>query len=60
MHTTNLKLHYSTFCPQRVFMCFLWISVQIAIISLYSINWDIFWTATSTWTNFINTWNNKI
>jgi len=30
---------YSTFCPYRVFMCFVWISEQTAIISLYSINW---------------------
>ena len=27
-----------TFCPQIVFMCFVWISEQTAIISLYSIN----------------------
>ena len=28
----------STFCPHTVFMCFVWISEQTAIISLYSIN----------------------
>jgi len=28
----------STFCSQPVFMCFVWISEQTAIISLYSIN----------------------
>jgi hypothetical protein len=28
----------STFCPHSVFMCFVWISGQTAIISLYSIN----------------------
>jgi hypothetical protein len=28
----------STFCPHSVFMCFVWISEQTAIISLYSIN----------------------
>jgi len=29
----------STFCPHSVFTCFVWISEQTAIISLYSINW---------------------
>jgi hypothetical protein len=29
----------STFCPHTVFMCFVWISEQTAIISHYSINW---------------------
>ena len=28
----------STFCPHSVFMCFVWISEQTAIISLHSIN----------------------
>jgi hypothetical protein len=28
----------SSFCPHSVFMCFVWISEQTAIISLYSIN----------------------
>jgi len=28
----------SPFCPHSVFMCFVWISEQTAIISLYSIN----------------------
>jgi hypothetical protein len=30
--------HASTFCPHSVFMCFVWVSEQTAIISLYSIN----------------------
>jgi hypothetical protein len=30
--------HNSTFRPHSVFMCFVWISEQTAIISLYSIN----------------------
>ena len=36
----------STFCSRnvRVFMCFVWISEQTAIISLYNINWLIFIT----------------
>ena len=37
---------YSTFCPHRVFMCFVWIWEQTAIISLYSINWLVFITET--------------
>ena len=32
----------STFCPHSVFMCFVWIWEQTAIISLYSINWLVF------------------
>jgi hypothetical protein len=36
----------STFCPHSVFMCFVWISEQTAIISLYSINWLVFITET--------------
>ena len=30
------------FCPHSVFMCFVWIWKQTAIISLYSINWLVF------------------
>ena len=36
--TTSLTFSNSTFCPHSVFMCFVWISEQTAIISLYSIN----------------------
>jgi hypothetical protein len=36
----------STFCPHSVFMSFVWISEQAAIISLYSINWLVFITET--------------
>jgi hypothetical protein len=35
-----------TFCPHSVFMCFVWMSEQTAIISLYSINWLVFITET--------------
>jgi hypothetical protein len=42
----GLTLTNSTFCPQSVFMCFVWISEQRAIISLYSINWLVFITET--------------
>jgi hypothetical protein len=34
----------STFCPHSVFICFLCISKQTVIISLYSINWLVFVT----------------
>ena len=37
--TTSLIFTNSTFCPHNVFMCFVWISEQTAIISLYNINW---------------------
>ena len=30
---------HSTFCPHSVFMCFVWIWEQTAIISLYNIDW---------------------
>ena len=41
-----LTFSNSTFCPHSVFMCFVWISEQTAIISLYSINWLVFITET--------------
>jgi len=44
--TTSLTLTNSTFCPHSVFMCFVWIWEQTAIISLYSINWLGFITET--------------
>jgi hypothetical protein len=34
------------FCSHDVFMCFVWISEQTAIISLYYINWLVFVTET--------------
>ena len=34
------------FCPSNVFMCFVWIWEQTAIISLYSINWLVCVTET--------------
>ena len=42
--TTSLTFSTSTFCPHSVFMCFVWISEQTAIISLYNINWLVFMT----------------
>jgi hypothetical protein len=40
--TISLTFNNSTFCPNSVFMCFLWIWEQTAIIYLYSINWLVF------------------
>jgi len=41
-----VKFRKSTFCPHNVFMCFVWISEQTAIISLYSTDWLVFITET--------------
>jgi len=43
---TSFSFSSSTFCPHSVFMCFVWISEQTAIISLYSINWLVCITET--------------
>jgi len=40
--TTSLTFSNSPFRPHSVFMCFGWISEQVAIISLYSFNWLVF------------------
>ena len=45
MFTARYVLH-STFCPNSLFMCSLWMSEQTAIISLYSIDWLVFITET--------------
>ena len=42
--TASLTFNDSTFCPHSVFMCFVWIWEQTAIISLYSINLSVFIT----------------
>ena len=44
--TASLTFNNSTFCPHTVFMCFVWISEQTAIISLYNLNWLVFITET--------------
>ena len=44
--TASLTFNNSTFCPHSVFMCFVWISEQTAIISLYNINWLVCITQT--------------
>ena len=46
MCITSLIFTKPTFCPHTVFMCFVWIWEQTAIISLYSINWLVFITET--------------
>jgi hypothetical protein len=45
-YTASLTFSNSTFCPHSVFMCFVWIWEQTAIISLYSINWLVCITET--------------
>jgi len=42
--TDWVSIYNSTFCPHSVFVCFVWIWEQTAIISLYSINWLVFIT----------------
>ena len=44
--TDWIFIYNSTFCPHRVFLCFLWIWEQTAIISLYSVDWLVFITET--------------
>jgi len=39
VRTEHLTFTNSTFCPHSVFMRFVWIWEQTAIISLYSVNW---------------------
>ena len=46
IRTASLTFTNPTFCPHTVVMCFVWISEQTAIISLYSINWLVFITET--------------
>ena len=47
LYTASLKFSNSTFCTHTVFMCFVWISEQTAIISLHNINWLVFVTETA-------------
>ena len=44
--TTSVTFNNSTFWPHTVFMCFMWIWEQTAIIFLCSINWLVFMTQT--------------
>ena len=46
LSTTTLTLNNSTFCPHSVITCFVWISEQTVIISLYRVNWLVFVTET--------------
>ena len=43
---SSLTFTNSAFCPHSVFLCFVWIWEQTAIISLYSFNWLVFVTET--------------
>jgi hypothetical protein len=59
--TASLIFNNSTFCPHTVFMCFVWIWEQIAIISLYNINWLVCITEMGSVycavrTGYLNTW----
>jgi hypothetical protein len=44
--TASLTFNNSTFCPHSIFTCFVCISEQTAIISLYNFNWLVFITET--------------
>ena len=46
LYTASLTFSNSAFCPHSVFMCFVWIWEQTAIVSLYSINLLVFITET--------------
>jgi hypothetical protein len=46
IRTASLTFNNSPFCPHSVFMCFVWISEQTAIISLYNFNWLVCVTET--------------
>jgi len=46
VRTEHLTFTNSTFCPHSVFVCFVWIWEQTAIIFLYSINWLVCITET--------------
>jgi hypothetical protein len=53
----RLTFNNSTFCSHSVFMCFVWMSEQTAIISLYNINWLVCITETecvycAVWTEY--------
>ena len=54
--TASLTFSNSAFCPHSVFMCFVWIWEQTAIISLYSINWLVFITETECVYCAVRTW----
>ena len=44
--TTRFNIQQSYVLPTQLYLCFVWISEQTAIISLYNINWLIFITET--------------
>jgi hypothetical protein len=44
VRTNRFNIQKFRVCPHSVFVCFVWISEQTAIISLYNINWFVFIT----------------
>ena len=72
-HQIQHEKKNSVACPHSVLMCFVWVSEQTAIISLYSANWSIFvtgdgeclmrgtnWVFTCNWVNFCPSWAKHI
>jgi hypothetical protein len=53
---SGLTFNNFTFCPHRLYLCFVWISEQTAIISLYSVNWLVFITETECVYYAVRTW----
>jgi hypothetical protein len=62
---SNVTSTNSAFCPHTLFICFVWIWEQVAILSLYSINWLVqnrdlthyspvvtIWTTSLTFSNY--------
>jgi len=59
--TTSWTFNSSTFSPHSVFVCFVWLSEQTAIISLYNINWLVFYNPDGVFllrgTDWVFKWN---
>jgi hypothetical protein len=53
----GLTFSNSTVCPHTVFMCFVWIWEQTAIVSEYNINWRVFITETESVYCTVRTWS---
>ena len=57
LYTASLTFSNSTFCPHSVFMCFVWIWEQAAIISLCRIYWLDFLIETECVYCAVRTWS---
>ena len=57
LYTASLTFSNSTFCPHSVFMCFVWIWEQTAIISLCRIYWLDFLIETECVYCAVRTWS---